>query len=57
MSKSKVHRGRSKQDTQKVLSIRLTEEEYEKLKTAAEVELRTAPAQALWFILKGINHV
>ena len=52
--KHKVHRGRPK-DGAKALMIRLTEDEYSKLKALAERELRSASGQAVWIIKQRLG--
>ncbi len=52
---NKVHRGRSKKDTVKTLSLRLTQDEYDGLKALAESRLRSASGQAVREIKRAIE--
>jgi len=45
-----VHRGRSKEDANRQLTIRLTQEEYDDLKELAESLCRTVSGQVVWEI-------
>jgi predicted transcriptional regulator len=49
-----THRGRSK-DGNKTLTIRLTQDEWAKLKELAEQELRSASGQAVWIIKQRLS--
>lgn len=53
-TRSKTHRGRPKTGL-KLLSLRLTPDEYEALCRVAESECRSATAQAVWFIIQGLE--
>ena len=52
---NKVHRGRSKKDTVKTLTLRLTQDEYDGLKALAESRMRNAPGQAVREIQRAIE--
>ena len=49
-----VHRGRSKEDANRPLTIRLTQEEYDGLKELAESLCRTVSGQVVWEIQRAI---
>ena len=49
-----VHRGRSKEDATRRLTINLTQEEFDALKGLAESLCRTATGQAVWEIQKAL---
>jgi len=50
-----VHRGRSKKDTVKTLTLRLTQQEYDALKVIAESRMRSASGQAVREIQRAIE--
>jgi len=50
-----VHRGRSKKDASRVLTLRLTQEEYDGLKELAESLCRKASGQAVWEIQRAVK--
>ena len=49
-SKSYIHRGRSKVEAGRAITIRLTEEEHLLLVEMAEANLRSKTAQAVWIV-------
>ena len=49
-----VHRGRGKGGTIPI-TIRLTPEELDRLRVAAEANCRSRTGQALWFVIEGIR--
>ena len=49
-NKAHIHRGRSKVEAGRIITIRLTEEEHLSLVEMAEANLRSKTAQAVWII-------
>ena len=50
-----VHRGRSKKDANRRVSIQLTQEEYDDLKELAESLCRTVSGQVVWEIQRAVG--